>query len=546
MAKPEMGPNRVLARQLYEILTHVGRISGGFATVTDREGRRLRTVDSHGRELKELRGVTYALAREAAVKQAPLIGRSGLEPEAEAWALPIGDYVLSGSNVERVERDKKLWDSLSQALPLIARVAGGEAVLFDREGCRLESVDPLGRKNEHYIGKVSKAAHQAMLTQQPVIGKSMSVPGATAVRVPITESYGLGFNNEQVVSQRQKLIEEVKKFQYARYNFDDILGQSESIQKVKTVAGYLAQGISSVLIYGETGTGKELFAQAIHNASSRRERPFIAVNCGAIPATLIESNLFGHVEGSFTGAKKGGSQGIFEAANDGTVFFDEISEMEWELQAKLLRVIQEQEVTRIGSTKPIRVNVRIISATNKNLRQMVAEKRFREDLFYRLNVVELKVPPLRERQEDIPSLTKFFIEKFNHTLGKMVVDVSLAVIDIFQKYGWPGNVRELQNCIESSLNLVQPGEQVLERWHLPSQFEAESAGGIPVAAGSAPVAIGVNAPVDLAGLLRETEKGILLRVLKEEQQHRARAARRLGISTTTLWRKLVEHGILQK
>jgi len=496
-------------------------------------------VDSHGRELKELRGATYALACEAVVKQAPVFGRSGLAPEAEAWAIPIGDYVLSGSNVERVERDKKLWDSLSQALPLIARVAGGEAVLFDREGCRLESVDPLGRKNENYIGRVSKAAHQAMLTQQPVIGKSMSVPGATAVRIPITENYGLGFNNEQVVSQRQKLIEEVKKFQYARYNFDDILGQSESIQKVKTVAGYLAQGISSVLIYGETGTGKELFAQAIHNASKRREKPFIAVNCGAMPATLIESNLFGHEEGSFTGAKKGGSPGIFEAANNGTVFFDEISEMEWDLQAKLLRVLQEQEVTRIGSTKPIRVNVRIISATNKNLRQLVAEKRFREDLFYRLNVVELKVPALRERQEDIYSLTKFFIEKYNYTLGKMVGDVSPEVIAIFQKYPWPGNVRELQNCIESSLNLVQPDELVLERWHLPSQFEVEASSAGPASADG-------KAPVDLAALLGEAEKGILQRVLKEEEQHRARAARRLGISTTTLWRKLCEHGILQK
>lgn len=538
MAKPEQAPTRVLVRQLYEVLPLIGRISGGFATVTDRDGRRLKTVDSHGRELKELRGVTYALACEAIAKQAPVIGQSGLVPEAEAWAIPIGDYVLSGSNVERVERDKKLWDSLSRALPLIARVAGGEAVLFDREGCRLESVDPLGRKNESYIGRVSAAAHQAMLTQQPVIGKSMSVPGATAVRVPITENYGLGFNNEQMVSQRQKLIEEVKKFQYARYNFDDILGQSESIQKVKTVAGYLAQGISSVLIYGETGTGKELFAQAIHNASKQREKPFIAVNCGAMPATLIESNLFGYEEGSFTGAKKGGSPGIFEAANEGTVFFDEISEMDWELQSKLLRVLQEQEVTRIGSTKPIRVNVRILSATNKNLRQLVAEKRFREDLFYRLNVVELKVPPLRERPEDIHSLTKFFIEKYNHTLGKMVGDVSSEVIAVFQKYAWPGNVRELQNCVESSLNLVQPDEVVLQCWHLPSQFEAEPAGPAPSPASG-------NTPADLAGLLRETEKGILLRVLKEEQQHRARAARRLGISTTTLWRKLCEHGILQ-
>jgi transcriptional regulator with PAS, ATPase and Fis domain len=531
MAEQRTGDKTILA-VLLEALPLIARISGGYASVADREGKRLLTVDSRGKELKEYHGVVYDLAKEASEKNVPVFGYSAFVPESEAWAMPIGDFVLSASNTEKIQREQKFRESLSQALPLIARVAGGEAVLFDQDGRRIESVDPHGDKKADYIGQISKAAQEAMTTQRAVVGKSMSVPGATAVRIPITEKFGFGFNNEMMVSQKHKLIEEVKKFQYARYNFDDIIGNSESIQRTKTVARYVSQGISSVLIFGETGTGKELFAQAIHNASLRSDKPFIAINCGAVPPSLIEGNLFGYVEGSFTGAKKGGSAGIFESANGGTVFLDEISEMEWDLQARLLRVLQEQEVTRLGSSKPIRVNVRIISSTNRNLKRLVEEKKFREDLFYRLNVVELKVPPLKERHDDIQPLTRCFLEKYNRILGRMVEDISAEVLDIFCRHEWPGNVRELQNCIESALNIIEPHEHILQKRHLPSQFEGVSG----AARGEG---------FDLEAILRETEKAVILRVLQEEKESRARVAKRLNISTTTLWRKMVEHGILQ-
>lgn len=526
----DQGP---LLELLFEALPLIARISGGYASVTDRAGKRLRTIDSHGNVLKEHHGVVYELALEASKKNAPAFGYSAFVPKSEAWALPIGDYVLSASNTEKIERETKLWDSLSQALPLIARVAGGEAVLFDQEGRRLRSVDSYGVQKTEYIGKVSEAAQEAMQSQKPVVGKSMSVPGAMAVRVPITEKYGLGFNNEMVVSQKHKLIEEVKKFQYARYNFDDIVGVSESIQRCKAIARNVSQGISSVLIFGETGTGKELFAQAIHNISPRCDKPFIAINCGAVPPSLIEGSLFGYVEGSFTGAKKGGNAGIFESANGGTVFLDEISEMEWDLQARLLRVLQEQEVTRLGSSKPIRVNIRIISSTNRNLRLLVEEKKFREDLFYRLNVVELKVPALRDRYDDIMPLTRCFLEKYNRVLGRMVEDVAADVLDIFGRHAWPGNVRELQNCIESALNIIEPHERMLQKRHLPSQFEKASGGARKI-------------EPSLDSILKETEKSVVTRVLQDEKENRGQAAKRLGISTTTLWRKMVEYDILQK
>ncbi len=530
--------NKGLLDHLHLSLAVIARITGGFATVTDRLGRRLRSVDSHGQEITQYQGEVYEIARKAGQQQTPVVGPSQFVEEAEAWALPIGDYVLCCSNVEKVERDNKLCEALSKALPMIARITGGDAVLFDHMGRRLQTADYTGKTSEKLIGKVSKAAYAAMKTQKPVIGESIMLQGVTAVRIPITEKYGLGFNNEMMVLQKQKLLDEVKKFQYARYNQTDIIGESEAIKKCKTIVNYVAQGISSVLIYGATGTGKELFAQAIHNTSDRRNKPFIAINCGALPSSLIEANLFGYAEGSFTGAKKNGNPGIFEAANMGTVFLDEISEMDWDLQAKLLRVIQEREITRIGSTKPIPVNVRIISSTNKNLCHLIEEKRFREDLYYRINVVELRVPSLQERVKDIPLLTRHFIAKYNPILGKNIIEVSQEVFDIFQNYQWPGNIRELQNCIESALNMVQPDEQKLEVHHLPSQFYHS-----PVPRNSN---INNDQPENLELILQEAEKQAILRVLAREKNNRCRAAQRLGISSTTLWRKMREYNLLRQ
>jgi len=527
---------RILLQHLCQALPTIARITGGFATVTDRGGKRIESVDPRGQQLKQYQGLVYAIAREAGEKQVPVFGHSQFIEEAEAWALPIDNYVISCSNVEKIERDNKLRETLSQALPLIAKITGGETVLFDQDGRRLESFDHNGKRNDKFIGKVSKAAQQAMYTQQPVIGESISVMGATAVRIPITDKYGLGFNNEMTVLQKQKLLDEVKKFQYAKYNLLDIIGESEAIRKCKTITQYIAKGISSVLIYGGTGTGKEFFAQAIHNASDRCNKPFIAINCGALPSTLIEANLFGYVDGSYTGAKKGGSMGIFEAADKGTVFLDEISEMDWDLQAKLLRVIQEREVTRIGSTNPIPVNVRIISSTNKKLRQMVEEKRFREDLYYRVNVVELQVPTLKERENDIFLLVEHFLAKYNKLLDKIVMGISPEVEKFFRSYEWPGNVRELQNCIESALNMVQTDEQSLELHHLPVHFNLKGIDFSPSQASSP--------EMHLAVIISNAEKNAIVHALQKEENSRSRAALRLGISNTTLWRKMREHEII--
>jgi propionate catabolism operon transcriptional regulator len=301
----------------------------------------------------------------------------------------------------------------------------------------------------------------------------------------------------------------------AKTCLDDIIGDSRVMQDVKKEAELYAQSNSTVLILGESGTGKELFAQSIHNASARSKRPFIAINCAALPDSLLESELFGYEEGAFTGAKKGGKAGFFELAHGGTIFLDEIGGISPKLQSRLLRVIEEREVMRIGGDHIIPVDIRIIAATNKNLWQKVKDGKFRKDLYYRLNVLELALPPLRERKEDIPELIKKFLTAYRPSLKKKEIDM-VAGRHQFLAYDWPGNVRELAN--------------VIERFAVLYNGEKES---IPVL---------IEAFFNKQRLTKSSEQKEEIReirkVLEEVNGNKTEAARRLGISRTTLWRKL--------
>lgn len=520
-----------ILKTLLDVLPVISRISGGYATVTTKEGVRIKTFDSDGKEVQALTGKVYELAKKAGETGSIQTGKSVIVENAEAWAFPLGTHVLAASNIELVLREKKLKEALLEALPLIARVAGGEAVLFDDKGTRLASYDYKGNVSQSYLGIVSKAAQEAMKNQKPVIGESMSIAGAVGVRIPITKEFGFGFNNEEGVQREHKLLEEVKKFQYAKYNFSDIIGECDAITKVKSIASFISRGISSVLILGETGTGKELFAQAIHNSSERRSEPFIAINCGALPSSLIESYLFGYEGGAFTGAKKSGNPGSFEQANGGTIFLDEISEMDYNLQNKLLRVLQEREVTRIGSSQAIKIDVRVISATNKDLTEQIAAGNFREDLFYRLNVVQIKVPSLKERLEDIPLLVKHFINSYNKLLGKFVLGISEGARNYLMEYEWPGNIRQLQNCIEHAMNMVNVNESAITIGHLPSYIFENRHNNRQ------------NSLLSLAEVVAVAEKEAITKALKTNKGSKKDAAQSLEISTTTLWRKITEHEI---
>jgi PAS domain S-box-containing protein len=315
-----------------------------------------------------------------------------------------------------------------------------------------------------------------------------------------------------------------------RYTLDSIIGESPELARLKAWAVRAAAGNSTVLIQGESGTGKELFAQAIHNASARCNRPFVALNCAALPESLIESELFGYEEGAFTGARKGGRAGKFEFADGGTLFLDEIGDMSLTVQNKLLRVLQERSMTRVGSDTERAVDVRIIAATHKDLQAEVQAGRFRHDLYYRLHVLDVRVPPLRERKEDIPALTRYLVDRITARLNLGRFEIDEAALRRLQSYCWPGNVRELENVLERAL--FQTGddkvltEDLLDLGEVPLQG-AESAN---------------EAPPEIRSL-REAEAKTIRTALASCQQNIQKAAAQLGIGRNTLYRKMRQYGI---
>ena len=320
-------------------------------------------------------------------------------------------------------------------------------------------------------------------------------------------------------------IKELKERLTDVYQFDNIVTKDRRMKEILAILPSVAHSKSIVLIQGESGTGKELIAKAIHNNSARKDKPFIAVNCAAIPDTLIESELFGHVKGSFTGAHQD-RIGRFELANHGTIFLDEIGDMSLSTQAKLLRVIQEEKFERVGGTKTISVDVHIIAATNKNLTKAVKEGSFREDLFYRISVFPITLPPLRERKEDIQLLISYFIEKFNKEMGKSINNISPQAMKVLMNYYFPGNIRELRNIIEHAF-VCSHGNTILPE-HLPRELVFAEEHIEVTTEGSS---------------LNKVEKEWILKVLEKSGWRYQEAARRLGISRTTLWRKLKAFGL---
>lgn len=350
--------------------------------------------------------------------------------------------------------------------------------------------------------------------------------------------------NEDVVGAVLSLrdMRQVKKLVYnltnwhQAYSFQDIIGQSQAIRLAKAKALQVAGSSSTVLLRGATGTGKELFARAIHTASQRNHGPFVAVNCAAIPDALLESELFGYADGAFTGAKRGGKPGKFELANKGTIFLDEVGDLPLHLQAKLLRVLQEHEVERIGGKAPLPVDVRVIAATNRNLEEMIQNKSFRPDLYYRLNVIPIEIPPLKDRREDIVPLARFFLTKFCKLLGKEIHTFSPATMKRLTEYAWPGNVRELENAIEHAVNLAAGRE--IQVTDLPASITAAE-----VALETTP-----QGPVlkEIKAATRSLEKSAILEALQiygMSEHGKVLAARYLGMSRATLYRKIKKFGI---
>ncbi len=358
------------------------------------------------------------------------------------------------------------------------------------------------------------------------------------------ERLKVSIENVRLLYGLKREVKKLNSFNLGKYNFSDIIGHSQSLQKTMNAAKKACQSNIPILIRGESGVGKELFARAIHSSSMRSDKPFIPVNCGAMPLNLVESILFGHEKGSFTGATEK-SLGKFREADGGTIFLDEIAELPMETQVKLLRVLQSYEIEPVGSAKPVDVNVRIVSATNKNLEKAVAEGKFREDLFYRINAFQIEVPPLRQRKEDIPDLLQHFVEKICTKERRKILQADEALANILKEYYWPGNIRQLENAVYRAV-VLSNGDR-LSMYDFENILTAIGNNKEPNPAAAAPDSVGyANHSDPKFKTIAEHEKDIIQKALDFYNHNISKVSKVLDIGRSTLYRKMKEYGIEMK
>lgn len=386
----------------------------------------------------------------------------------------------------------------------------------------------------HYGDCIYKKAVYASIKQENEVIGAMGI-----LALDETQELALNENTEAMLALVEKIADLIgaKVSDYETNNrlrkeiaggvshieFDQIIGVSDEMRKFKERVAKVATSDSTVLLTGETGTGKELFSRAIHFASKRKNNPFIAINCGAIPENLIESELFGYEKGAFTGANKEGKHGKFYLANRGTILLDEVENMPLYMQQKLLRVLENREIEPLGAEKPLPIDIRVVAASNKNLEGMVEDGRFREDLFHRLSVIQLDIPSLRERNQDIMVLVQHFIRRYNKHIGKCVEGLSEDVRSLFMQYRWPGNVRELQNVIEYAMNMEDTA--IITYENLPDRLKDRYSSG---------------------NLLETMEKELILKTLQKygwTDEGKGQVAKELGISKSTIYRKINKYKI---
>lgn len=382
--------------------------------------------------------------------------------------------------------------------------------------------------------KVGPHSKEVVADAAPIIVDG-ELKGSVGVLHDLTEIKKL--NNE--LMQAKQIIRKLE----AKYTIDDIIAKDEGMISAIDKARQAAVTPATVLLRGESGTGKELFAHAIHNLSNRKYSQFVRVNCAAISESLLESELFGYEEGAFTGARKGGKTGFFEEAHGGTVFLDEIGEIPISTQAKLLRVLQEKEIVRVGGTSPVSIDVRVIAATNISLEQAVEKGKFREDLYYRLNVIPIEIPPLRKRKKDLYPLVLHLIKKFNQEYGRKVEDISADGLERLSSYDWPGNVRELQNYIGRAIINMKYQETIISIEHLPKFFDNDRL--FKLQGEVTAKAAELRGNKSLKELMEDVEKDIIIKMLTKYRGNRTLAAKELGISIRNLYYKLERYGVEQ-
>ena len=437
-------------------------------------------------------------------------------------------------------------------LDAMLNITNDAIVIVDRDGFIWHMSKPymefLGVGMDNVIGKhvteviENTRMHDILKSGKEELGELQKIKGKDIIvsRIPI-------FHNDEVIGafgrvlykdikELKKLygkvdaLESEKNFYEMKYkemntsqsSIDDIVSLNDRMENLKNIIRKISSNNSNVLILGESGTGKELIAHAVHSTSKRSNMPMVSINCSTIPSELMESELFGYEGGAFTGALKAGKIGLIEVANNGTLFLDEIGDLPLPMQAKLLRVLQEHEIRRVGGSKDIKVDVRIIAATNKSLEAMVENKSFRDDLYYRLDVVSLKIPPLRERREDIKILSEEIIKKLNNKKGMHVQKITKRAMEYLTKYDWPGNVRELENVLERASNFISD-EPVIRTANLPSKITGET---------------DMVNTTTLSESIAIFERELIVRTLLAEKGKKAATARKLGISRTSLYEKM--------
>jgi transcriptional regulator with PAS, ATPase and Fis domain len=445
--------------------------------------------------------------------------------------------------------EEALQESILAVLPTLARLCGGTAFLADGKGRYRHRADRDGvvvpLREVHGSGLVRAVAR----TRRPqweedesagelrvafpvgdgtveIVGNLRANGAERAVRLGTVSELVRGFDRPAFSGEKDTEGARGGGALGARYRWDDIIGESPAITRAVTLGRAAARCNAPVFLVGESGTGKELFAQAIHNDSARHRGPFVAINCSALPETLVDSTFFGYVDGTFTGASKGGRPGVFEQANGGTLLLDEITEMSVDLQGKLLRVLQEREVCRIGSVKPIPLDTRIIVTSNRDLQRRLREGRFREDLYYRLNVLDIHLPPLRDRREDIPPIAARLIECLTRAAEHPPYTLHPEALQWLIDQPWPGNIRELRNVLERAVSLTD-GDILLSR-HLEHTAELAEAPPVPERTHCA----------QLCQQLAHAEESSIRDALRRNSGHRGKTAAELGISVTTLWRRM--------
>jgi transcriptional regulator with PAS, ATPase and Fis domain len=418
-----------------------------------------------------------------------------------------------------------------------------------------EGVYPVSVKDAigKHISEVSPKTHlpRILETGKAEFGRSMMLKSKNRIiaRIPLLkDGKVIGAAGKMLIRSPEKLKElyerienletkvnyfksELDQLYGGRYSFDSIIGTSAAIRKAKALARQAADTDAAVILTGESGTGKELFAHSIHQASRRRKQNFVRVNCAAIPADLIEAEMFGYEAGAFTGARKEGKPGKFELAHNGTIFLDEIGDMPMALQVKLMRVLEDKEVERIGARQPKRINFRVISATNRSLQKLIDAKAFRLDLFYRLNVVHIHLPPLREIRDDLPALVHHLLARLSIGERPRIQRVSKDALAAIQRYHWPGNVRELRNVIERAM--IVSRNKVIEIEDLPLEKNPTPQANMTTRGRLLPLKV----------LMEETERQAIRKALAETKGNRVKAAELLGIHRTGLYQKMKKHGI---